>query len=79
MQTEENHFSIGDTLTPEIEHKMERATHQRPTMGDFTEDAMDAAKQCFGTTDKYVHAHSWKVMGMAAACGLFTGLMIRRK
>jgi ElaB/YqjD/DUF883 family membrane-anchored ribosome-binding protein len=79
MQNDDKLYSIGETLTAETEHKMERATHQVPTLGDFTEDAMKAAKECFGSTDQYVHQNSWKVMGMAAAFGLFTGLMIRRK
>jgi ElaB/YqjD/DUF883 family membrane-anchored ribosome-binding protein len=79
MQTEDKLFPIGEILTQSTDRKTEQAAPKLPTMADFHEDAMDAAKQCFGATNTFVHKNSWKVAATAATLGLFTGLMIRRK
>ena len=43
------------------------------------EVVVDRAKAAAQATDDYVHAHSWKAVGTAAAVGVIIGMLIARR
>jgi ElaB/YqjD/DUF883 family membrane-anchored ribosome-binding protein len=57
----------------------ESLRHAKVRMSEMEDAAITRAKELVGTTEDYVRENPWQALGIAAAVGMFLGLMLRRR
>ena len=57
----------------------ESLRHAKVRMAEMEDAAITRAKELVGSTEEYVRENPWQALGIAAAVGMFLGLMLRRR
>ena len=62
-----------ENITDQIEEGIRKGKF---TWSEIQEGIVTKTKEAAKTTDDYVHENPWKILGIAAACGLVLGLVL---
>lgn len=69
-----------DAALSELRARVDSNLRQaRTRLSELDDDLRDQARRAAGATEDYVHENPWSSLGMAAAAGLFIGVLLGRR